>query len=146
MTDVGFWSMLVLGLLMTSVLIFGTVVKRQWVRLWKSVPMQLHKIRTALILYAFRGSSISEGLIMAKKFNLRRSMNKDIIYGALLELSQNKQVWYESSVNPEYSKLTEDGREAIIHVIEDMFRGLQTIHNQEVKEEAKRQTMESLRS
>jgi len=83
---------------------------------------------------------------MAKKFNLRRSMNKDIIYGALLELSQNKQVWYESSVNPEYSKLTEDGREAIIHVIEDMFRGLQTIHNQEVKEEAKRQTMESLRS
>jgi hypothetical protein len=41
--------------------------------------------------------------------------------------------------------LTEEGREAIIHVIEDMFRGLQTIHNQEVKEEAKRQTLEALR-
>jgi hypothetical protein len=83
---------------------------------------------------------------MAKKFNLRRSMNKDIIYGALLELSQNKQVWYESSVNPEYSKLTEEGREAIIHVVEDMFRGLQIIHQQEIKEEAKRQTLESLRN
>ena len=82
---------------------------------------------------------------MAKKFNLRRSMNKDIIYGALLELSQNKQVWHESTVSPEYSKLTEEGREAIIHVVEDMFRGLQTIHQQEIKEEAKRQTLEQLK-
>lgn len=83
---------------------------------------------------------------MAKKFELKRSMNKDIIYGALLELSKNKQVWHESTVSPEYSHLTEDGKVAIIHVIEDMFRGLQTIHNQEVKEEAKRQTLEALKS
>jgi hypothetical protein len=82
---------------------------------------------------------------MAKKFNLRRSMNKDIIYGALLELSQNREVWYESTISPEYSKLTEQGREAIIHVVEDMFRGLQTIHNMEIKEEAKRQTLENLK-
>lgn len=82
---------------------------------------------------------------MAKKYNLRRSMNKDIIYGALLELSQNREVWHESTVSPEYSHLTESGREAIIHVIEDMFRGLQTIHNMEVKEEAKRQTLENLK-
>jgi hypothetical protein len=82
---------------------------------------------------------------MAKKYNLRRSMNKDIIYGALLELSQNREVWYESTINPEYSHLTEQGREAIIHVVEDMFRGLQEIHNMEIKEEAKRQTLESLK-
>ena len=73
-------------------------------------------------------------------------MNKDIVYGALLELSRNKNVWHESSVSAEYSHLTEEGREAIIHVIEDMFRGLQTIHQQEVKEEAKRQTLEALKS
>jgi hypothetical protein len=82
---------------------------------------------------------------MAKKFNLRRSMNKDIIYGALLELSQNKQVWHESTVSPVYSHLTDEGKEAIIHVVEDMFRGLQTIHQQEIKEEAKRQTLEHLK-
>lgn len=81
---------------------------------------------------------------MARKFNLRRSMNKDIIYGALLELSQNQRVWHESSVSPEYSKLTDEGREAIIHVVEEMFRGLQTIHQMEIKEEAKRQTLEAL--
>lgn len=82
---------------------------------------------------------------MARKFELRRSMNKDIVYGSLLELSQNPKVWHESSVSPEYSKLTEEGRDAIIHVIEEMFRGLQTIHRQEVKEEAKRQTLEQLK-
>lgn len=83
---------------------------------------------------------------MARKFELKRSMNKDIIYGSLLELSKNKQVWHESTVSPEYSHLTEEGKTAIIHVIEDMFRGLQTIHNQEIKEEAQRQTLEALKS
>ena len=73
-------------------------------------------------------------------------MNKDIVYGSLLELSQNQRVWHESSVSPEYSKLTDEGRDAIIHVIEEMFRGLQTIHQMEIKEEAKRQTLESLKS
>ena len=82
---------------------------------------------------------------MARKYEIKRAMNKDIVYGALMELSKNKQVWHESSVSPEYSHLTEDGKDAIIHVIEDMFRGLQTIHKQELKEEAKRQTLESLR-
>lgn len=82
---------------------------------------------------------------MAKKFDIKRSMNKDLVYGGLLELSRNKLVWYESGVSPEYSRLTEDGKEAIIHVVEDMFRGLQTIHEQEVKEAAKRQTLENLK-
>jgi hypothetical protein len=82
---------------------------------------------------------------MARKFDIRRSMHKDMLYGSLLELSQNARVWHESSVSPEYSHLTEDGKAAIIHVVEEMFRGLQTIHKQEIKEEAKRQTMEALK-
>jgi len=82
---------------------------------------------------------------MARKFDIKRSMNKDLVYGGLLELSRNRLVWHESTVAPEYSHLTEDGQKAIIHVVENMFRGLQIIHNQEVKEEAKRQTLESLK-
>jgi hypothetical protein len=82
---------------------------------------------------------------MARKFEIRRSMHKDMIYGSLMELVKNARVWHESSVSPEYSHLTEDGKAAIIHVVEEMFRGMQTIHNQEVKEEAKRQTLESLK-
>jgi hypothetical protein len=99
----------------------------------------------AVILYAFHDFSLSEALQMAKNFDIKRSMNKDLVYGGLLELSRNKLVWHESSVAPEYSHLTEDGQKAIIHVVENMFRGLQIIHNQEVKEEAKRQMLESLK-
>jgi hypothetical protein len=83
---------------------------------------------------------------MAKKFDIKRSMNKDLIYGGLLELSRNRLVWHESSVSPEYSHLTEDGKAAIIHIVENMFRGLQVIHQTELKEEAKKQTLEALKS
>jgi hypothetical protein len=82
---------------------------------------------------------------MARKFNIRRSMNKDMVYGALSELVKNRTVWHQSTVSPEYSHLTEDGKDAIVHVVEEMFRGLQVIHEAEIKEEAKRQTLESLK-
>lgn len=72
-------------------------------------------------------------------------MNKDVVYGSLMELSRNSRVWHESTVSPEYSHLTEDGKTAIIHVVEEMFRGLQRIHSEEIKEEAKKQTLESLK-
>jgi hypothetical protein len=83
---------------------------------------------------------------MAKKFDIKRSMNKDLIYGGLLELSRNRLVWHESSVSPEYSHLTEDGKDAIIHIVENMFRGLQVIHQTELKEEAIKQTLEALKA
>jgi len=82
---------------------------------------------------------------MARKFDIQRSMNKDLVYGGLLELSRNKLVWHESTVSPEYSHLTDAGKDAIIHIVENMFRGLQIIHAQEVKEEAKKQTWTALK-
>jgi hypothetical protein len=100
----------------------------------------------ALTLYAFQDLSVFEALQMAKKFDINRSMNKDLIYGGLLELSRNRLVWHESTVSPEYSHLTEDGKIAIIHIVENMFRGLQVIHQTELKEEAKKQTLEALKA
>ena len=82
---------------------------------------------------------------MARKYEIKRSMHKDMIYGSLMELVKNQRVWHESSVSPEYSHLTEDGKDAIIHVVEEMFRGMQTIQRQEIKEEAKKQTMDALK-
>ena len=98
-----------------------------------------------VILYVFHDFSILEALRMARKFDIKRSMHKDMVYGSLMELVKNKQVWHESTVSPEYSHLTEAGKDAIVHVVEEMFRGMQTIHNQEIKEEAKRQTMDALK-
>jgi hypothetical protein len=82
---------------------------------------------------------------MGRKFDIRRSMHKDMLYGAMLELAKNQRVWHESTVSPEYSHLTDDGKDAIIHVVEEMFRGLQTINREEIKEQAKKQTMDALK-
>jgi acid stress-induced BolA-like protein IbaG/YrbA len=82
---------------------------------------------------------------MARKFDIKRSMHKDMVYGSLMELAKNKQVWHESTVSCHYSHLTDDGKAAIIHVVEEMFRGMQTIQQEEIKEEAKRQTLEALK-
>ena len=72
-------------------------------------------------------------------------MAKDVVYGSLLELSKNKLVWYESSIDARYSHLTDEGREAIIDVIENMFRELQAIEQEVIKETAKQQTIDSLK-
>lgn len=72
-------------------------------------------------------------------------MAKDVIYGALSELARNKLVWYSSSIDPRYSHLTDEGREAIIEVVENMFRELENINQQEIKESAKQQTMDTLK-
>ena len=82
---------------------------------------------------------------MAKNFDIKRMMNKDIVYGSLLELAKNKQVWYRSGVGPHYSHFTEDGKKAILHVMETMFRGLQEIEEQEIREEAMRQTLNAMK-
>ena len=82
---------------------------------------------------------------MARKYDIRRAMHKDMLYGALLELVKNQRVWHESTVSVEYSHLTDEGKDAIIHVVEEMFRGLQTINKQEIKEEAKQQTLNALK-
>lgn len=72
-------------------------------------------------------------------------MAKDVVFGALTELTKNKLVWYTSSIDSRYSHLTDDGKEAIISVIESMFRELQAIDEQEIKETAKQQTLDSLK-
>mgnify|MGYP003353176779 CR=1 FL=1 len=82
---------------------------------------------------------------MARKYNIRRSMHKDMVYGSLMELVKNQRVWHESTVSPEYSHLTDDGKDAIIHVVEELFRGMQIIHKQELKEEEKQQSLQRVR-
>jgi len=72
-------------------------------------------------------------------------MSKDVVYGSLLELSKNKLVWYESSIDPSYSHLTDDGKEAIIPIVESILREIRVIEQQVINETAKQQTMDALK-
>ena len=72
-------------------------------------------------------------------------MAKDVVYGSLLELSKNASVWYDSNVDSKYSHLTEEGKAAIIPVIENIFRELQALEKEVIKETAKQQTINALK-
>ena len=72
-------------------------------------------------------------------------MAKDVVYGSLLELSKNKSVWYNSDVDSKYSHLTEEGKDAIIHVVENIFRELQALEREVIKETARQQTINALK-
>ena len=82
---------------------------------------------------------------MAKKFKIKRSVHKDRVYGTLLELSRNSQIWRESSVSPEYSNFTDEGKEAVLEVMGDLFRSIQKMREEELREEAKQQTLDALK-
>lgn len=72
-------------------------------------------------------------------------MSKDVVYGSLLELSKNKLVWYESSIDPSYSHLTDEGKEAIIPIVESILREIRVIEQQVINETAKQQTIDALK-
>lgn len=52
---------------------------------------------------------------------MNKQAAKDLVYGGLLELVNNKQFYYTSSISPaEYSHFTDDGKEALIEFMTAM--------------------------
>jgi hypothetical protein len=60
---------------------------------------------------------------------------KDVMYGGISELMRNGRYYYRSTVGPEYSKWTEEGREAVLTLVGSASRD---IHKVEVELELKR--------
>ena len=60
---------------------------------------------------------------------------KDVMYGGISELMRNERYYYRSTVGPEYSKWTEEGREAVLALVGSASRD---IYKVEVELELKR--------
>jgi len=60
---------------------------------------------------------------------------KDVMYGGISELMRNSRYYYRSTVGIEYSKWTDEGREAILALVESTSRD---IHKVEIELELKR--------
>ena len=75
--------------------------------------MQLRKIKTAVIRYAFLGSYGSVVLWLMRKFNMERKALKDFVYGGLTELMSNDRYYHYSRVGINYSHWTDDGLQAL---------------------------------
>ena len=87
--------------------------------------------------YVFLGSCILEGLKLAKNYKLAQEANKDVVYGALLGITKNPKLWRHSDVGREYCYLTNEGKEVIVELLEDLLRTMDETEHKVIEQKAK---------
>lgn len=107
--------------------------------------MLLHKIRTGLIRLGFLGSYVLGVLKLAKNYKLAQDAHKDTVYGALKEFTRNKQLWRSSDVGREYCHLTQDGREVIADMMQDLLRTVDVLERKALEQRAREVVWDELK-
>ena len=82
---------------------------------------------------------------MAKNYKLAQEADKDKVYGALKEFTRNPRLWRSSPVGREYCHLTEDGREVIADMIQDILRTVDALDRKALEQRAKEVVWEELK-
>ena len=82
---------------------------------------------------------------LAKNYNLAQAADKDRVYGALKEFTKNPRLWRSSTVGREYCHLTEEGKEVIADLMEDMLRTIDVLDRKALDQRAKEITMDILK-
>jgi hypothetical protein len=76
---------------------------------------------------------------------MKKSAIKDLCYGGMLELLNNRNYYYHSSVGAGYSHLTEDGKEAVIEFMNMIAFKMKEAENNDLDSRAKQQVLEQLK-
>ena len=74
---------------------------------------------------------------MAKNYKLAQLADKDKVYGALKEFTHNPKFWRSSDVGREYCHLTDEGKDIIIDMMEDILRTVDELDRKAVEQKAK---------
>lgn len=82
---------------------------------------------------------------LAKNYKLAQKADKDKVYGALKEFIKNEKFWRSSPVGREYSRLTDEGREVVADMMQDMLRTIDVLERKAVDQRAKEITFETLK-
>ena len=107
--------------------------------------MLLQKIRTVRFRFAFLGSYILGVLKLVKNYKLAQEADKDKVYGALKEFTRNQRLWRSSPIGREYCHLTEEGREVIVDMLQDLLRTIDILERKALDQRAKEITIEALK-
>lgn len=99
--------------------------------------MLLRKIKTVLTRLGFLGSCVLEGLKLVKNYKLAQEANKDVIHGALLGITKNPKFWRHSEVGREYCKLTDEGREVVVDMLEELLRSIDELDHKVIDQKAR---------
>jgi len=76
---------------------------------------------------------------------MEKSAIKDLCYGGLLELLNNRNYYYKSSVGQAYSHLTEDGKTAVSEFMDLVAWKILEAENAELDLRAKQQVLDQLK-
>jgi hypothetical protein len=76
---------------------------------------------------------------------MKKSAIKDLCYGGMLELLNNRNYYYHSSVGAGYSHLTEEGKEAVAEFINLIAYKIKEAEDADLNERAKQQVLAELK-
>lgn len=74
---------------------------------------------------------------MAKNYKLAQEANKGTVYGAMLEITKNPRLWRSSHVGREYCHFTDEGKEVIVDLMQDLLRTVDAIDRKVLDQRAK---------
>ncbi len=95
--------------------------------------------------YVSLAFSTSEVLQKVRKSKMKKSAIKDLCYGGMLELLNNRNYYYHSSVGAGYSHLTEDGKVAVIEFMNMIAWKMKEAEDDDLNERAKQQVLSELK-
>jgi hypothetical protein len=84
-------------------------------------------------------------LNVAKNYNLAQTADKDRVYGALKEFTKNERLWRSSPVGREYCHLTDDGKQVIVDMMQDILRTVDVLERKALDQRAKEIVFETLK-
>lgn len=76
---------------------------------------------------------------------MQKSAIKDLVYGGLEEILNNRSYYYNSSVGANYSHLTDNGKEAVIEFIDLMSYKIIEANEADLNHRAKEQVLKELK-
>jgi hypothetical protein len=76
---------------------------------------------------------------------MKKGAIKDLCYGGMLELLNNRNYYYHSTVGSAYSHLTEDGKVAMIEFMNMIAFKMKEAEDADLEQRAKQQVLDQLK-
>ena len=76
---------------------------------------------------------------------MQKGAIKDLVYGGLTELINNRNYYYHSSVGSGYSHLTDEGKDAVTEFMDMVAWKMKEAENADLDKRAKQQVLDSLK-
>jgi len=80
-----------------------------------------------------------------KNTKMKKSAIKDLAYGGMMELLNNRQYYYHSGIGSSYSHLTDEGKLAVIEFMNMIAYKMREAEDEDLNTRAKKQVLDQLK-